>query len=336
MEQFVPEKIYYEPTIVNYELGKELLNRYEGANIPFETIENHNNIESLRTQPNSNFTTLKRYLIIGTRKTHKYVPNEKVSDFLVPYTSSGCSAMCLYCYLVCNYNKCSYMRLFVNREEMMRRLVKKAGSFSDDKVFEIGSNSDLILENTITQNLPWTIHEFLKSPKGKLTFPTKFHMVDPLLNLSHQGRVITRVSLNPQKIIQQTEFKTSGLFERIEAINKLSEADYPIGILVAPIIFVDGWKELYTELFQQMHDLLSVKAKQKVFFEAIFMTYSFVHQKINEDAFPQAMQIYSKEQMTGRGRGKYWYKQDLRREGTLFFQELFEQYFRENLLLYIV
>ena len=31
---------------------------------------------------------------------------------------------------------------------------------------EIGSNSDLILENTITNNLVWTIENFKKSKKG--------------------------------------------------------------------------------------------------------------------------------------------------------------------------
>ena len=74
----------------------------------------------------------------------------KVSDFLVPYTSSGCSSMCLYCYLVCNYNKCSYMRLFVNRENMLERIKKTAEKAEKDLTFEIGSNSDLILENTQT------------------------------------------------------------------------------------------------------------------------------------------------------------------------------------------
>ena len=36
--------------------------------------------------------------------------------------TSGCTAMCLYCYLVCHYNKCAYLRLFVNREQMLDRL----------------------------------------------------------------------------------------------------------------------------------------------------------------------------------------------------------------------
>ncbi len=100
----------------------------------------------MQEKPNKEFGRMKRNLIIGTRKTHKYVENHKVSDYLVPYTSSGCSAMCLYCYLVCNYNKCSYLRLFVNREQMMDRLIKVSMNGETGKTFEIGSNSDLVLK----------------------------------------------------------------------------------------------------------------------------------------------------------------------------------------------
>lgn len=334
MNQFVPERIYYEPGIIEYPLGKQLIEKYKG--IPMESIANHNNIESMRTQPNSNFMKMKRYLIIGTRKTHKYVPNKKSSDFLVPYTSSGCTAMCMYCYLVCNYNKCAYLRLFVNREDMLHRIIKKADSFPDEKIFEIGSNSDLVLENTITGNLSWTISEFCAQEKGKLTFPTKFSMVDPLLNLNHKGRVIARVSLNPHYIIKHTEFGTSSLSERIGAINKLCEAGYPVGILVAPVIFLDGWQSLYTELFETMVSQLSAKAWGNVFFEVIFMTYSYIHDKINTDAFPNAIKVFDKNLMTGRGRGKYWYKPEIRNEGEQFFRDLFERLFPQNNVLYIV
>ena len=99
-----PKKIYYEPAIINYQLGKILKAKYQ--DVPWIKITSHNQILELRQRSNSDFALMKKYLIIGIRKTHKYVPNTKSSDFLVPYTSSGCSAMCLYCYLVCNYNKC--------------------------------------------------------------------------------------------------------------------------------------------------------------------------------------------------------------------------------------
>ena len=331
---FRPTYIYYEEKVKDYELGKQLLEKYK--DVPKKIIDNHNNIEELRTKQNSEFPKLKQLLILGTRKTHKYVENHKVSDYLVPYTSSGCTAMCLYCYLVCNYNKCSYLRLFVNREEMLDKIIKTANKSEKDLTFEIGSNSDLVLENTITGNLEWTIEEFGKNNKGFITFPTKFAFVDPLLNLNHNNRTIIRMSVNPQEIISKVEFGTSKLNDRIEATNKLKKAGYKIGILIAPVIMLDGWKDLYKNLIEELEQKLSDEVKKDLFFEIIFMTYSYVHTKINEEAFPNAINLYNKETMTGRGRGKYMYKQDLRKDGEQFFREELRKHFPNNKIIYIV
>lgn len=284
---------------MNY--GISLLKKYE--NVPKIIIENHNNIEELRTKPNTEFSNLKRKLIIGVRKTHRYEPNQKVSNYLVPYTSSGCTASCLYCYLVCHYNKCSYLRLFVNREQMLEKLIKTANASADKELtFEIGSNSDLILENSITNNLVWTIQNFAKSNHGYLTFPTKFDMIDPILNISGIERIIVRMSVNPEKIINLIEFGTARLNNRIRAINKLKAAGYKVGILIAPVIFVDNWQVLYSELIRKLSEELSEEVKKDLFFEIIFMTYSFVHNAINTEAFPNAIKLYNPEMMTVRGR----------------------------------
>ena len=317
---------------MNY--GKQLLKQYE--NVPKIEIENHNNIEEMRKKENKEFLNMKRNLIIGVRKTHKFVGNHKTSDFLVPYTSSGCTAACMYCYLVCNYNKCAYLRLFVNREKMLEKIIKTAEKSDKELTFEIGSNSDLILENTITGNLVWTIENFKNTQKGYLTFPTKFEMVDDLLPLDHKGKIIIRVSVNPEEIIKNVEFGTSRLQGRINAINKLKDAGYKIGILIAPVIFVEGWEKLYLELIQKLNSELSEKVKKDVFFEIIFMTYSYVHTKINEEAFPNAINLYDKEKMTGRGMGKYWYKNDIRKEGEEFFKTQMKKYFPNNEIKYIV
>lgn len=331
---FKPHEIFYEKEIENYELGKKLLDKYE--DVPKKVIDNHNNIEEMRKKENKEFLKMKTNLIIGVRKTHKYQENHKVSDFLVPYTSSGCTASCMYCYLVCNYNKCAYLRLFVNREKMLEKIIKTAEKSDKDLTFEIGSNSDLVLENTITNNLVWTIENFKDSKKGKLTFPTKFDMVEPLLDLDHKGKIIARVSVNPEEIINNVEFGTSRLDGRINAINKLKEAGYEVGILIAPVIFVENWKEEYLELIKTLESRLSTKVKKDVFFEIIFMTYSYVHTKINEEAFPKAINLYDKELMIGRGRGKYCYKTKLREEGERFFIENMKKYFPNNEILYIV
>jgi len=303
---------------------------------PWIPIENHNDIEELRKNTNKEFARMKRFLIIGVRKTHKYVPNHKVSDFLVPYTSSGCSAMCLYCYLVCNYNKCSYLRIFVNREQMMDKLIKTANQSERDLTFEIGSNSDLILENTITKNLEWTIERFGKNEKGFITFPTKFHMVEPLLPLNHKGRTIMRMSVNPEPIIKKVEFGTSKLGDRIKALNQMCEAGYKVGVLIAPVVLLENWREMYSELIQQLADEISDRAKKQLFIEIIFMTYSFVHHAINQEAFPEAVQLYDKSLMTGRGRGKYRYMSQIRAEGEEFLRAQISAYLPDIPIVYVV
>ena len=333
---FIPKTVYFEPNTRNYELGKKLLETYEKQEVKLIEIENHNNIEEMRKKQNSEFANMKQNLIIGIRKTHKFVPNHKVSDFLVPYTSSGCTAMCMYCYLVCNYNKCSYLRLFVNREEMLSKIIKVSNESEKELTFEIGSNSDLILENTITNNLEWTIENFNKANKGYLTFPTKFDMVDSILNLNHNGKVIIRMSMNPEEIINKVEFGTSRLKNRIEAINKLKEAGYRVGILIAPIIMVENWKKSYEELIKRLSEELSNKVKKEAVYELIFMTYSYVHKMINKDAFPNAINLWNSEIMTGRGRGKYMYKKEVREEGEEFLRKIMHKYFPNNQILYIV
>ena len=219
---------------------------------------------------------------------------------------------------------------------MLDKIIKVANKAEKELTFEIGSNSDLILENTITGNLPWTIENFKNSPKGYLTFPTKFDMVDDILNIDHQGKVTVRMSVNPEEIINKVEFGTSRLKGRIEAINKLKEAGYKVGILIAPVIMVENWKELYSELIKQLSENLTEKVKKDAFFEIIFMTYSFVHTKINEEAFPNAINLYNKDLMTGRGKGKYMYKIGIRKDGENFLREQMKKYFPNNEIMYIV
>lgn len=324
--------VYFEPESLDYFLGQKLKQVY--SNIPWIPIENHNRILEMTQKENKEFPKMKQYLIIGTRKTHKYVENHKISDYLVPFTSSGCTAMCMYCYLVCNYNKCSYLRIFVNREQMLEKLIKTSLKSEKPLTFEVGSNSDLILENTITQNLQWLIPEFAKQGRGKITFPTKFDMVEPLLNLDHKGKTIFRMSVNPEELIQKVEFGTSNLDKRIEAINKMCEAGYPTGILIAPVILTENWQSLYKSLIYKLSETLSEKVKHQLNIEIILMTYSFIHKAINQDAFPNAMNLYDKTKMTGRGRGRYCYNLTERTAAEELLKQEIKNYLPDSQIIY--
>jgi spore photoproduct lyase len=219
---------------------------------------------------------------------------------------------------------------------MMERLIKTGNTAQKDLTFEIGSNSDLVLENTVTDNLPWTIEEFAKRGKGSITFPTKFDMVDSLLPLDHRGKTIFRMSVNPESIVRRVEIGTSPLKARLQALNKMHEAGYKTGLLIAPVILMDDWQTQYGELIDTLADELSDSVKKSSFIEVIFMTYSYVQNAINKEAFPNAPELFSKERQTGRGNGKYCYREPLRAEGELFLRDKLEKALPDMKILYIV
>jgi spore photoproduct lyase len=303
--------------------------------IPIISIADHNRITELRERPDADFPQLKRYLVLGIRKSLTHQRNNKTSDFLVPYTSSGCSAMCLYCYLVCTYYKSAYLRVFVNREPMMKKL-KQAAQKYPGSVFEIGSNSDLVLENSVSGNLEWTIEQFADVHNARLTLPTKFDMVDSLLELSHGNNVTIRMSLNPDEIIRRVEFGTSRMEERMEALNKLHRAGYDVGILIAPVILMEGYESLYDGLLQRMAQRIDPDILRGVPLEIIFMTYGTVTRQINEQAFPGAVPLYNKENMAFCGRARYGYTQPTKAEVSDFLRKRIAHWLPEAQIAYIV
>lgn len=332
----VPKKVYFEKKVEDYSLGRELLNRYKNHKVELIEIEDHNRIPELRELPDSEFVKMKKYLILGIRKTTRIIPNNRSADFIVPFTSSGCSAMCLYCYLVCNFFKNSYLRIFVNREDMIEQVRRKAEKLQTVKVYEIGCNSDMVLENQLTGNLKWAIEEFSKIKHARCTFATKFAEIDDLLNIEHNGHTQMRISVNPHEIIKRVEIGTSPLSARIEAANKMYKAGYKIGINIAPIILLDNWKEQYYELMRELKESLDEGVRNTAFFELIFMTYGLANEKINRVAFPGTINVFDKDKMKPKGRGKYKYKNEIVLEAENFFRRQIAEMFPKATISYIV
>ena len=336
MRPFIPLRVYYEEAVKEYEQGKELLERYKKINIPLIPIESHHKIEELRHLPNKEFTKMKKYLILGTRKTVKLTPNDKSADFILPFTSSGCTASCLYCYLVCHFNTNSYLRIFMNRDEMIDKVKKMVTKVGEHKIYELGCNSDMVLENTITGNLKWAIEEFGKLQNATATFATKFDAVDGLLTANHNGHTQMRISINPEEIIKRVEFGTSSLKERITAANKMFEAGYKIGLNIAPIILEEGWEAMYDNMFKEVKELLLPKLKEQLFIEVIFMTYGLPNFYINTESMPKAVNLLDKGKMRPKGPGKYTYRNEYRNPAEKIIIGYIEKYLPEATISYIV
>ncbi len=336
MKPFIPSKVFYEPDVLTYPQGEMLIATYQQQGIPMEVIRAHHKIESLSHRPNTEYTRMKRFLILGTRKTIKLTPNDKSADFIVPFTSSGCTAMCLYCYLMCHFNTNSYLRIFMNRQQMIDKVRKNCAKLGEHKIYELGCNSDMVLENMITGNLRWAIEAFGQMDLATATFATKFAAVDTLLTAKHNGHTQMRISVNPQPLIAQVEFGTSSLTERIEAANKMHEAGYRVGLNIAPIMLVPQYQAYYEELFRTLHDTLSEGLKKQAFLEVIFMTYGTVNYLVNTESMPRALNLLDKDKMRPKGPGKYTYRNTYRDEATAFLLHMIEKYLPDSTISYIV
>ena len=57
---------------------------------------------------------------------------------------------------------------------MLDKIKQTAEKADKDLLFEIGSNSDLLLENTIIGNLEWTIENFRKQEKYTTSYQIEY------------------------------------------------------------------------------------------------------------------------------------------------------------------
>jgi len=332
---FKPSAIYYEAAVQEYPLGRELMDRFAGAGIPLVEIENHSRIEQLRAIPDRELVAKKKVLVLGVRKSLRLVPNELSADFIMPFTSSGCPALCHYCYLMCTFFSNAYLRIFVNREAMWRVIARKASQAVNRYTFELGSNSDLVLEDSITGNLQWAIEKFALLDQAQATLATKFAQVEPLLDLDHRGRTTIRISVNPRDYITKIEKGTSSLARRLEAANRLAEKGYPVGINLAPVMLLQDWRDQYGSLIAGLAARLSDRVKSTLFFEIIFMTYGYANEKILDQSHPVRPVLMDREIMRPKGRGKLCYKDPARREAQDFLLQQLEHHFPGCRIKYI-
>jgi spore photoproduct lyase len=90
------------------------------------------------------------------------------------------------------------------------------------------------------------------SAPAQLRFTTKFDAVDDLLALPHNGKTRIRFSVNAAAVARNWEGGTATLAARLAALGKTARAGYPVGLTIAPIMPIEGWREQYLALFQNV------------------------------------------------------------------------------------
>ncbi|GAB6098405.1 spore photoproduct lyase [Halanaerocella petrolearia] len=330
MKQFTPKRVLIEEQALDYPLGKEIETKFENKGTPIDYIESHNRVRADKEmEPTELFNWTKETLVVGVKKTLKFKSCKPSADYRV-VTSTSCPAKCEYCYLAKNLGAASYVRIYVNLDEILKAVKKHIRKGRGDIVtFEASSSSDPVAVEHLTGSLQKMIKYFSKQPKGRLRVVTKFSNVDSLLDIEHNNHTRFRFSLNSKHVIKNFEHLTANLEERITAAGKIQDAGYPLGFILAPLMIYEGWKEDYTFLLEELKETLSNPVDDRLTFELIMHRFSTRSKNLIEDRFPNTKLKLDKKEYHHKGFGKYVYPKEKAEELKTFLTDKINKLFPE-------
>ncbi|MDU0199822.1 spore photoproduct lyase [Paenibacillus sp. MAH-36] len=309
---FVPELVYFEPDAMNYTKGKMIYEWAKQQGLEIHMTTSHNQIRDLPGETElEKYRIAKRTLVVGIRKTLKFDTSKPSAEYAIPI-ATGCMGHCHYCYLQTTLGAKPYIRIYVNIDDILGAAQK----YIDERVpeitrFEAACTSDPVGLEHISGSLKQLIEFMGQQEHGRLRFVTKYHHVEPLLDAKHNKHTRFRFSVNADYVIKNFEPGTSKFHERIEAAGKVAKAGYPLGFIIAPIIWHEGWEEGYATLLERLHQELPTEATIDLTFEMIQHRFTRTAKNVIEKRYPKTkleMDEEKRKYKWGRwGQGKYVY-----------------------------
>ena len=329
---FIPRLVYFEPRALEYPLGIELKEKFQNMGLEIRYTTSHNQIRNL---PGDNefqkYRNAKSTLVVGVRKTLKFDTSKPSAEYAIPF-ATGCMGHCHYCYLQTTMGSKPYIRTYVNIEEIMETadayIAERAPEITR---FEAACTSDIVGIDHLTHTLKKAIEHFGQTELGRLRFVTKFHHIDHLLDVKHNGHTRFRFSINADYVIKNFEPGTSPLEKRIEAAGKVARAGYPLGFIVAPIYLHEGWKEGYYHMFERLDAELPQDAREDITFEFIQHRFTKPAKKVIEKNYPKTKLQMDESERRYKwwkyGIGKYVYQKEQEEDITKQLSGYMERFF---------
>ncbi len=184
------------------------------------------------------------------------------------HVAQGCPAHCQYCYLAGSLQGPPVTRAYANLPEILAGLKNYVGTGTvtsksreragEGTTFEASCYTDPLGIEHLTGALEEAVTFFAAwETPVQLRFTTKFDAVERLAGLVHHGRTRVRFSVNAAGVSRDFEGGTASVGQRLRALRTMALAGYPVGLTVAPIMPVEGWREQYGALFADVAEALS-------------------------------------------------------------------------------
>ncbi|MGI5921107.1 MAG: spore photoproduct lyase [Syntrophomonadaceae bacterium] len=338
---FVPQRVFFEEDALDYPQGKRMWKLFKSnPRIIIRVLKNKQRIIGIPgSTPQEAYREGKRTLVVGIRKTLTFQTCKPSAHFQLPLVT-GCMGQCEYCYLNTQFGKKPYIRVYVNLNEILEQTQLYINQRQPEiTVFEGAATSDPVPVEPYTESLADTIKFFARQEYGIFRFVTKFTDIDSLLDIKHAGKTTIRFSINADNVIESYEHFTPPLMKRLQAAYKVSQAGYPLGFIVGPVILFTGWEEKYRQMFEKVRTFLAAKTDE-ITLEIISHRYTTRAKATISEVYPDStlpMDESLRQFKFGQfGYGKYIYPQDQMGAINDFFTREIETFLPGARISYIV
>ena len=163
----------------------------------------------------------------------------------------NCLYDCRYCFLQGMYRSAHYV-LFVNYEDFESDMDCILAENSNAPAwFFSGYDCDSLALEPVSGFAAHFLPFFEKRPDACIELRSKSTQVRGLLKREPLANAVIAFSFTPEEIYQALEHKVPAIDRRLDAMAQLQEAGWSLGLRFDPLIYVEGYRELYRRLFQQ-------------------------------------------------------------------------------------
>jgi spore photoproduct lyase len=330
---WTPARVLVTRSAAELPHGAGIIARCEAAGVGDIQVLSGDRLPPLRgPDDRAAYALAKRTLavVVAPPSKRKLQPIPPSADWRIDL-AEGCPAHCQYCYLAGSLSGPPITRAYANLPEILSGMDDHVGrgtitSASGDRAgegttFEASCYTDPLALEHLTGSLSETIshvgtHEW-PGPVG-LRFTTKFDNVAALLELPHAGRTRVRLSVNAEEVAGRFEGGTARLPRRLAAMRVLALAGYPVGLTIAPIMAIPGWRDAYGVLLRDVAAALSDVAGLDLTVECITHRFTATSKEVLTGWYPRTkldMDEAARTRKFGKyGSAKYVYPRDVMAE----------------------
>ncbi len=339
---WLPEQVLFTPTALEQPFGQQIIERVQRLNLPIQKLSS-NRITGIRgDNERDTYARAKRTLAVVTAppSSFKLSPIPPSADWQF-HLAQGCPAHCQYCYLAGSLSGVPITKVYANLPQILENLAAYEKP-NQPTSYEVSCYTDPLGIEHLSGALAECIRYFGTRESGYLRWVSKFAAVDKLLDLPHNGHTRCRFSVNAAPISQFLEGGTASVSQRLQALRKLALSKslggggYPVGLVIAPIMAIDNWREAYRDLLNEISQTLDFDCD--LTFELITHRFTPKSKQVLQSWYPNSKLDLGEDNRSIKrnkfGGSKYVYQAEIMGELRQFFATEIAHRFPNAQLLY--